>query len=417
MKKLSNLRKSKTLYLIVSILASVLLWMYVVNYENKDVNSTVSGIEVEFIGIDEILADRQLVVTGMSAGSVDLTLLGKRSVVAPISRGDVRITVDLTDIRTAGEYDRVYNVEFPGVSKGSEDVFIISKSPEYITVKVDQMSRKPVEIVGDFDGSVAKGYMLEQIEYEPETVEVMGPAELVSQIRYAHVIVQRENLTKSVTGIVSFTLTDENGNAVVGDGLTTDVQAVKYTVPVVMVKDVVLGVDIIPGGGAGEENAFVEIDPPVISLTGSAEILNSINRISLGSVDLSEFATAYGKTFTIPIPNEVHNLSGETEAQVEVTLKGLETKRVIATNIELNNVSEGYSAETVTQYKEVLVRGQAEDLENIDADDVVIVVDLAGIGQAVGRYSLAGRVYIDSDENVGAVGSGYTVVVDITKDE
>ncbi|MBO4330473.1 MAG: hypothetical protein J5827_00185 [Oscillospiraceae bacterium] len=417
MKKLSNLKKSKTLYLVVSILASVLLWMYVVNYENKDVNNTVTGIEVEFTGIDGILADRQLVVTGVSTGSVDLTLLGKRSVVAPISRGDVRITVDLTDIRSAGEYDRVYNVEFTGVGKGAEDIFIISKSPEYITVKVDQTAKKPVEIRGDFDGSVADGYMLEQIEYEPETVEVSGPAELVSQIRYAHVVVQRENLTRSVTGIVSFTLTDENGSEVTGDGLTTDVQAVKYTVPVVMVKDVVLGVDIIPGGGAGEENAFVEIDPPVITLTGSADILNSINRISLGSVDLSEFATAFGKTFTIPLPNDVHNLSGETEAEVEVTLKGLETKRIIATNIELNNISEGYSADTITQYKEVLIRGTEESLEDINADDVVIVVDLAGIGQAVGRYSLPGKVYVDSEENVGAVGGNYTVVVEITKDE
>lgn len=417
MKKLNNIRKSKTLYIIISILASVLLWMYVVNYENKDVNNTVSGIEVEYIGVDEILADRQLVVTGVSTGSVDLTLLGKRSVVAPISRGDVRITVDLTDIRSAGEYDRVYNVEFTGVGKGAEDIFIISKTPEYITVKVDQMSKKPVEIKGDFDGSVADGYMLEQIEYEPETVEVMGPAELVSQIRYAHVVVQRENLTRSVTGIVSFTLTDENGNPVSGDGLTTDVQAVKYTVPVVMVKDVVLGVDLIPGGGAEEENAIVEIDPPVISLTGSADILNSINRISLGSVDLSEFATAFSRTFAIPLPNDVHNLSGETEAEVEVTLKGLETKRIIATNIEMNNISDGYSADAITQYKEVLIRGKAESLENIDADDVVIVVDLANIGQAVGRYSLPGRVYVDSEENVGAVGSSYTIVVDITKDE
>ena len=134
-------------------------------------------------------------------------------------------------------------------------------------------------------------------------------------------------------------------------------------------------------------------------------------------MDLSEFATAFGKTFTIPLPNDVHNLSGETEAEVEVTLKGLETKRIIATNIELNNISEGYSADTITQYKEVLIRGTEESLEDINADDVVIVVDLAGIGQAVGRYSLPGKVYVDSEENVGAVGGNYTVVVEITKDE
>lgn len=416
-KEFKNIKISKTVYIVVSILASVLLWMYVVSYENKEVNNSVSGIEVEYIGADEILADRQLVVTDGYNRTVDLTLFGKRSVVAQITRSDIRITVDLRDIRMAGEYDRVYTVEFPTLAKGSEDIFILSKTPDYITVKIDKMAAKPVEVMGDFDGSVAEGYMREPIQYEPETIEVQGPAELVSRIKYAHVVVQRENLTRTVSGIVDFELVDENGAVISGDGLTSDVQAVKYTVPIVMVKDVMLDVDIIAGGGAAEENAFVEIDPPTVTLTGDADILNSINRISLGSVDLSEFSSGYSKTYTIPLPNNVHNLSGVTEADVEVTIKGLITKRVIATNIEMSNVSEGYTATPITQYKEVMLRGPEEILDAVDSDNVVLVVDLASIGQAVGRYSLPARIYIDGVEGVGAVGTGYTIVVDIAKEE
>jgi hypothetical protein len=158
---------------------------------------------------------------------------------------------------------------------------------------------------------------------------------------------------------------DSEGKEIISDEITSNPETVNYEVPVVKTKDVILSVDIIPGGGAKKEDVKVELSPQVVTLSGDAATLDSINQLNLGSIDLSSFVTSDVKTFTKPLPNDVKNLSGETEATVTVTLinEKLITKRIMATNIELINVAEGYSAIPITQYIEVTIRGPKQIFE------------------------------------------------------
>ena len=55
--------RSKTFYIVVSCIASVILWMYVASYENTTQSVTLTGLEVKYIGGEDILQDRNLLVT------------------------------------------------------------------------------------------------------------------------------------------------------------------------------------------------------------------------------------------------------------------------------------------------------------------------------------------------------------------
>jgi YbbR domain-containing protein len=112
MKKINKITSSKTFYIVVSFLVSILLWMYVVNYENKEADVTISGIEVNYIGEGSILNDRQLIVTDKDNQTVELTIRGRRSVVASIKKENIIIDADLTDIRSTGPYNVPYTVGF-----------------------------------------------------------------------------------------------------------------------------------------------------------------------------------------------------------------------------------------------------------------------------------------------------------------
>lgn len=412
MAKVSKIIQSKAFFVVVSCIASVLLWLYVVSYENTTQELTLTGLPVTYLGENDILQDRNLLVTDKDTQSVSLTMLVKRSLLSQLTKETVLVSVDLRDIHSTGSYDRVYTVDYPdGVEES--DVVILKRSPEYMKVNIDTRSTKAVEISGVFDGNVAEGYMREPIVYDPETILVSGPQELVSRVDHAQVVIDRENLTKTVKGTVEFTLMDEDGVPVESEDLETSVDSVVYTIPIVMVKDVVLNVELIEGGGARASDAVRTISPPVVTLSGDAEILNNINQINLGSIDLAAFAQSYAETYPIPLPNGVNNLSGEKEATVSVSIKGLATKRVIATNISFSNVSEGYTASAITQYKEVIVRGPLEIVELIDANNIRIIGDLSSIGNAVGRYSVPTEVHIDGYSEAGVVGSSYNVVVSL----
>jgi len=286
-----------------------------------------------------------------------------------------------------------------------------------VVVTIDKMTSKTGEVRENFQGSTAEGYLREPISFEPATVTVSGPGEVVSRIAYASMLIKRENLSKSVSGAMGYTLMDAEGREVKSDRLKLEPELVSFTVPVVKTKDVVLSVELIEGGGAKKEDAVVEIEPQVITLSGDAATLDGINQLYLGTVDLSSFISSFSQTYSIPLPNDVANLSGETEAVVSVTIKGLETKRLMTSKIELINAAEGYTAVPITQNKEVIIRGPAEIIDLIEPQNIRIVADLSGLGQAVGRYSVSTKVYIDGYSEAGVVGSDYNIVVELQKGE
>ncbi len=404
--------RSKSFYIVISCVASIILWMYVASYENTTQSVTLSGLEVKYIGGEDILQDRNLLVTDKDMQDVMLTFLVKRSLVSQLTKETVHVSVDLRDIRSSGEFERVYTISYDNVDE--DDVIVTRRVPEYVKVNIDRLDVNPEVVVrGVFDGTVAEGFMREPIVYSPETIEVSGPESVISRIAYAKVVIDRENLNRTVSGVVEFTLVDSDGQAIESSEITTSVKEIQYTIPIVKVKDVGLTVNLLNGGGATEDDAVVRIDPPTISVSGDAEVLSSINQLQLGTIDLASFAQTTTETFAIVLPNGVNSLSGEKEATVTVTIKGLSTKRVITTNIHFINVSDGYTPRNITQYKEVLIRGPKEILDLIDGSNIRIVGDLTDIGNAVGRYSVPTTVEILGYREAGVIGDNYNVVVSL----
>ena len=412
MKTIKKIASSRALYIVLACVLSVILWLYVASYVNTDLEAELTGLEIDYVGGDDILRDRNLLVMEKDLQSVSLTILGKRSVVSAIKKDEVRVSVDLTDIRSTGVYENVYTVTFPESVK-EDQILIVKRSPEFVTVNIDKLMTKPVEVRGDFEGSVQDGYMQEPIIYEPSTVMVSGPEEIVSHIACARVVLDRENLNHTVTGTVSYSLLDYEDNAVDLQELTTDVSTVKYTIPIVMVKDIVLTVDLIEGGGAKETNAVVDIRPKVLTLTGDAELLQGMNQINLGAIDLASFEQYYTAVYPIPLPNGVENLSGDKEAAVTVNIRGLATRTISTTNISYINVSEGYVANPITQFKNITIRGPEELVALVEPKNVQVVADLSEYGNAVGRYSVPTTVYITGFSEVGVVQGNYNVLVSL----
>ncbi len=411
--KANKILTSRAFFIVVSVLISIVLWLYVVNVENNEIDVTVPNIPVTFLGADDILADRALLVKDQEAQSVTLELRCKRSQYAKMKAENFEVTVDLTDIRSTGVHDRIYNIALPE-DVSEKDALIISRDPEYITVEIAKLDSKPVPVHGILNGGAAEGYMVKQLEFSPEVINVSGPEEIISQIDHANVIVERENLNKTITESKKYELLDKDNNPVVSDQITTDADTVNVTVPIVMYKDVALSIDVIDGGGAKASNALINIEPAFITLAGDAEILEGLNVITLGAVDLADFETTYTGTYQIKINNELENISKTNEATVTVDLRGLTVKHVQAKNISCINVTEGYKATVKTLFLDVKVRGPEGVVKLVDTYNISVFADLADLGEYTGNKQVPAKVYVDGYEDVGVIGS-YDVVISVEK--
>ncbi|MDR3209759.1 MAG: hypothetical protein LBT36_03945 [Oscillospiraceae bacterium] len=406
--------QSKTFYIIFSLLASVALWAYVRYIENPDTPWTVTDVPVEFINA-ELVTDRQLVITNYGVNTVTIRYNGRRSAVSSLNNTTVRAVVDLSQVASSGQsmlrYTEVYA---DGVS--AKDFTVVSRSDGYITVSVEELFKKEVIVEARTSGNLAaEGYRAEPAVLSPETVTVQGPQSVVKQITSVRVDILRENLTKTVTDSLEFTPIDAEGDEAPRAGLTYSTDRISVTVPVRQVKEMTLEVKAIYGAGATEENTVITIEPESVTLSGDAEALLR-NNILLATIDLTQFVSDTAITKPIAIPDGAQNLTGVTEATIQISIKGLDTKRLTATDIQIANATEGYTAALVTTSLDVTVRGKSEDLTALRAENLRVVADLSELGKTAGTYTVPARVYLDgSFGDAGAIGA-YQVTVRVTLD-
>jgi len=411
---------SRALYILLSVIAALALWIYVTYVDNPDRETAVSNIPVQFVG-DEILLDNNLMVTGVNVNKINVRFGGKWNVLSNLAESKIAAEVDLSQIvsrysANAGTYMLGYDLKFDETltANGLSNKNVLSASHNYITVTVEKTVTLNVPVNGVFDGDVAEGYSAQPLEYSTDSITVSGPQAIVSQVDCAWVTLKRDNVNRSITEILDIELRDKDDNVIDASSLILSQDTVTVNLRVFMVKDVALTVKLIDGQTADDSNTRVEIDPPSITLSGDPAVLSELNQIVLDTIDLTEFATTYNQTYIIPLPNNVNNLKGATTANVEVEIIGRSTKRLSTTNLEVANNTDGYEAIIITQSLDVLLRGDEGRLQFIDPEDVRIIADLTELGNTTGTFSVTGKVVVSGVSKIDAIGD-YNITVQIAK--
>lgn len=410
---LEKLKEQKWIYVVLSILLAILFWYYVRIVEDPEYTKTIRNVPVEIVGIDE-LEQRGLTVTSQSQEYVDITVRGNSSVLDQLSRSTIEISANASSVLEAGEdFPLAYTIKYPStVAPGS--VRIEQYSPERITVDVNKLYSQTFEIEFMFTGSVAEGYQKGFVTVNPLSVTVSGQMDQVTAISRVVAILHRENLTEAVSEDLPVVLLDADGNQLNLD-VKLNTQTTHVTMPVVVSKEIPLVMTYTYGGGISETNVqqYVTsiIHPSTITVSGPKEDIETLSEHFLGNIDLSKINGTTSMTLPIQLDSRITNESGINEATVVVTIAGLATRSFDVTNIELQQIPDGYYASTVTQMRTVVVRGTEEALAQLDAGQIRIVADLSGVS-AVGSASIPVTVYLDAGAEVGIIGE-YSIVVNV----
>ena len=415
---MGRIKDSKGLYVAISILLAIIFWLYVRAENDIPMENQVRGIPIQ-IANEDVLESRGLMVSEVEPAAINITFEGSSSVVPRLNRNNVTVSVDVARITSEGSYDLTYTVAMPtNLNTTGGSGITRSSNVESIRVTVVPLYTREISIEGTFVGEVADGYQAGELEITPETVTISGEESVVNQVARAVVEVGGDALTETYTGDLPITLLDRDGNVIEDDRISLSVDTALVILPVQVVRDVPLTVNLIPGGGISQEDidryVKVEIDPATISVAGSAEDLEAITSISLGDIDLSTVLTTASVERNIEIANELTNISGVSRATVTITIEGLEMRTVDVSNFELRNVSAGYHADIVTQSIDIQIRGPRESLDQISPSQILVVGDLTDIVSATGRYTVPARVYLNGPDDVGVVGE-YTVTVQVTR--
>ncbi len=410
MKKIYN---SKAFWMIVSLLASLAIWVYVTSVETDESKTTFRGVKVELVGEDILRDSKNLVVTDMDTSTVTVEVVGPRRIIGSLSSDQLVAQVDVSKLSRAAYTSQQYTIVYPDgtdTSKLSEN----RRTPETINFMVSAQTSKSIQVRGSFDGSLAEGYTAEMPVFEPSTITITGSEAYLKDVEYAWVTFSKENVDSTYSVETGFTLMDANNEPCSTTGISFSTDVVTATLPLLTLKEVNLDVNIIEGAGATKANTKITIDPVSVTLAGDSSLLAGMNKIILATIDLTDFSSTFTETYTIPIDNELKNTTGVTKATVTVEIVGLETKTFRVTNFSCINAAEGYEADIITESKEITLRGTPEALAQIKDENIRAVADLTDYKESTGTYMPQVRVYVDGFTDVGAIGEN-TISIEIRK--
>lgn len=410
MKKIYN---SKAFWMIVSLLASLAIWVYVTSVETDESKTTFRGVKVELVGEDILRDSKNLVVTDMDTSTVTVEVVGPRRIIGSLSSDQLVAQVDVSKLSRAAYTSQQYTIVYPDgtdTSKLSEN----RRTPETINFMVSAQTSKSIQVRGSFDGSLAEGYTAEMPVFEPSTITIIGSEAYLKDVEYAWVTFSKENVDSTYSVETGFTLMDANNEPCSTTGISFSTDVVTATLPLLTLKEVNLDVNIIEGAGATKANTKITIDPVSVTLAGDSSLLAGMNKIILATIDLTDFSSTFTETYTIPIDNELKNTTGITKATVTVEIVGLETKTFRVTNFSCINATEGYEADIITESKEITLRGTPEALAQIKDENIRAVADLTDYKESTGTYMPQVKVYVDGFTDVGAIGEN-TISIEIRK--
>lgn len=414
---LKKLTDSKWFYITVSVLLAFILWVYVGKEANPMTTDKINDVPVEFSGLEK-LEERGLMISSGAEQSVTFHVRAHRDVISKLLQGESSITVDVSDITEPGEYSLSVmgqKINYPR-SVSTDSLELLYTSPERIEFTVSRWVQKEIEVRAEFTGSVVDGYQVGDFSLAPQSVTISGPEELVDQVDYARVTVSQTDLSETYSEDSPYTLVGFNGEVVAPEGMEIDPETVLVTLPVVKLKEVPLTVELVPGGGVTDPDTQVDvtIEPESIMVSGSEEDLAGLKEIKLGSIELYKIFGTDTIQKTIQLSPELTNVSGITEATVTVTIKDLSVRTLEVSDIDLINVPDGYTADTVTKTLSVQIRGAEEAVNAVIPSQLRIVADLSEVTTATGNQTVPVKVYLDGSSEVGVVGD-YKIVVSIAR--
>ncbi len=412
---LRKLYNSRIFWLVIAVLASMSLWIYVTGQETEEYKQTFRGVRVELVGEDILLNSRNMVVTDLSTSTVTVEVSGPRRIVGRWSSDDLVAQIDVSKLTQSAFTSLQYTVKFPDGTDTS-GVRTNSKTPETVNFMVSTQTKKVVPVVGSFEGRVADGFTAESPEFEPSTITVFGPETYLKKITRAWVEFGSQEISSTYSVDVGYVLLDEEDEECSTKGLSFSADTVKATLRVMEIKEIPLTVDLIGAAGASSANTRVTVEPSSITFAGDTAVLSGLNRISLATIDLSDFASTFRDTYLIKYDDGLKNLSGTTEASVTIEILGLETRAfsVSAENMSTINVTPGFNAVILSENLVVTLRGTPEQLEQVRSENIRAVADLKDYNTSTGQFLPAVKISVDGFTDVGAIGD-YTISIELER--
>lgn len=347
---------------VLAFLIASLLWLLVVNIDDPVTNKTYSNIPVTVMNQEILAADKDNPQTYQivdDTQTVSVTVSAKRSILNKIKPEDITAVADMKEMILKSQIP--IDVKVNGYAY--ENAYA---TPRNLQVKLEKEETKKFPIVPKTTGTVRDGYVLNEIQAEPEKVTILGPKSVIDKISRVEAVVSVSGLSEDAVLQSELVLYGED-NEVIDQKLLRNnlgAEGVGVRVELLHTKNIPLEFDTSEIETAeGYEFTGITFEPEELQISGTEEALEDVSMISIPSSAL-----------------KMTGLDRKTEKIVDISEYlpeglGLADKNAGSVVVTLAVERDGTKAyEVTTGY--ILVKGLADDLslqyDSVDAMELQI---------------------------------------------
>lgn len=392
--KLKSILTENIFLKLFSILASICLWIVVMNINNPVEIKTFS-FGINFIN-EDILTQNNIAILNMDEllnQKVEVKISGTRPTLLEITnlleQKSANVTVDLAPLSAYTidpdtSYIPVNLVpNIPSIAYPNNAYEVVSYSPANIGVVADNIIAVPRKITVEILNEVPNNYVYFTPSISSSNIQVVGPKSIVNSIYKIVAPVDIKDQTSSISMNVAPVAYDENGKVI--EGLTFNLSTVLVEVPISKQGSISINTPSITGNVAsGYLIKDIIVSPKFIEVTGSSANISSLGSINLQSIDVSSLTQT--KTFTQDISylleqNKLSSKNNIEKVTITIQLEEIAKKTITLeqSNIDILGNLETSSVKILSEDIFFIIQGEKEFLDMVTLDSLSPFINITSL--------------------------------------
>ena len=364
---------------------AIAVWISAVSSADPDETRALrSAVPIQIVG-----QDPSLVINSGVPKDVKITLHAPRSVWNAIEADlqSVRAILDLSGL-SSGEHTLDLQIQID-----ARPVQIVLVTPRTVTLTLESLDTQTLTVDTIISGEVATGYEVGKLNVEPDKIIVAGAQSQVEKAARARIMVNLSGLREDFDQTLPIEVLDSEGARVSGISITPD--STHITLPITQqggYRDVAVKVVTSGRVASGYRMTDISVSPPVVTVFSSDPQLvkNLPGVVETQVLDLRNAQENISSRVELMLPEGV-SIIGEQAVLIQVGVSAIESSVTLAgEKVDITGLDPTMSAQVSPATVDVIVLGPLPVLDTLARQDVLVTVDLAGLG--VGVHQIVPKV-------------------------
>ena len=397
---------------VLSFVIAFVIWIWIAIEKSPEVQQVITDVPVQLNLENTIPEQLGLQIFGESEFNVDVTVKGKKYIVASLEKDDIQVVANINRVDSAGLWTLQLKV---APTDGSDDFTISSSSQTFVEVYFDKYKELEVALEGIVDTKlesyVPEDCLAGDIVLSKNTVLISGPASEINRVTGVSATATIENvLEKTTTFDTKIVINTTDGIPLEYTSINAGDSNITMAVPVLKVVTLPTAVEF-----KNAPSYFINtplkytVYPSTVKVAIPVDAIDTTEHFIVDTIDFADISNSYNTFYVNEDSITSYKIMDENikRFRISVNASDMSTKTmsIPSSAVKIKNDRDDFDVR-LNSTKDITVTlvGPQADIDAITADNIRIEVDTADKTIVNDTKVLQGKVIVSGDYNCWAIG-------------